>query len=218
VLEGLAGLRQVAAGGEARVEAPDGRPLVAQQFFAEAQDLDAQVAALHDLLGEPGVARQLRHDATPFGLRQAVALPERHQVLGRGELLHLIEGAAQVLLTVVGQFAVVEGGRRVGRQEQDVRQVVAPREPGGLEVQDRGDKQDAVEGNALLDQVAGEAGGPGGSVALPDQVQRRTPALVPPQVETDELPPPTRCRRAGSRTSCPTPPWPRGCSRSRPGR
>ncbi len=77
--------------------------------------------------------------------------------------------------------------RRVRRQVQHVRQVVAFRELRRLEIQDRGDEDDAVEGNALLDEGAGQAGRACRPVAFADQKQRRGPPVAACQVEADEL-------------------------------
>ena len=63
--------------GEARIE-PAGRPLLAaQQFLLEALGAHAEVGLLDVVLGEPGVAVQLRGDAVALVVAQLVPLGER---------------------------------------------------------------------------------------------------------------------------------------------
>ena len=69
------------AAGEAAVEPADRLPLVAQQLLGEALDLDAQVAALHVVRRQAGVARQPGGDLVPLRRRQPVALQQRLRVV-----------------------------------------------------------------------------------------------------------------------------------------
>ena len=82
------------------------------------------------------------------------------------------------LLEVVGQLLVIPRRGRVGGQEEDVRQVVRPPELERLEVEHRGDQDDAVERDPLVGEVARQARRAGRAVALADEVKRRGPASV----------------------------------------
>src|SRR5207248_11601623 len=85
------------------------------------------------------------------------------------------------------ELLVIPGDGRVGREEEDVGQVVAAGEARRLEVQDGRDEDDAVEGDAVLDEVAGKPRRARRPVTLADEEERRSPALVARQVEADEL-------------------------------
>src|SRR5260370_33810265 len=56
-----------------------------------------------------------------------------------------------------------------------------------LKVEHHAEQSYSVEGNALLRQIAGNAGGPGGAVAYSQQEERRSPALVTRDVLTNEF-------------------------------
>ena len=152
-------------------------------------DVHAQVREVEIAAIEPGVAGEPVQDGGALLRRQLVAERQGARVIAGGPRLDLGERGGQVaLLELGGQLLVVPGGGGVGRQVERVGQLVAAGEVGGLEVEDRGDQQDAVEGDArALDQIAREPRRARGAVALPHQEQRRGPALVAAQVEPDEL-------------------------------
>src|SRR5215218_9623162 len=79
------------------------------------------------------------------------------------------------------------GGGGVGRQKEEVGQVVAEGEASRLHVENAGDEDDTVEGHAALDQVAGQPRRAKGAVALADQEEGQAPAPVAGEVEADEL-------------------------------
>src|SRR5690242_847276 len=78
-------------------------------------------------------------------------------------------------------FAVVPGGRRVGRKEIDQRLVAL--EVG--EIEHGRDKGDAVELNARIEQRIGQTGSARGPVALTNDELRTVPALIFGQVALD---------------------------------
>ena len=171
-----------------RVEPAHGAALVPKQFLAEVLDLDAEVRAVEPRRVEAGVAREPLADRLALRRGQRVPLRERGRIVGRGELLDLVEdGAKGLRLQVGGELLVVPGRGRVRRKEERVGKVVSLREPGRLEVEDRRHEEDAVEGDALVDEVARETGGAGRAVALAHEEERRRPALVPREIEADEL-------------------------------
>src|SRR5581483_4205918 len=53
--------------------------------------------------------------------------------------------------------------------------------------QHRRNQHHAIEGNSLLDQIAGKPGGARGAIALADQEQWRVPAIIACEIEADEL-------------------------------
>jgi len=86
-----------------------------------------------------------------------------------------------------GELFVIPGDGGVGGQEEGVGQVVAAVEAGGLVLQDGGDEDDAVAGDAAVDEPAGKAGGAEGAVAFAGEVERRAPAVVLAEIEADEF-------------------------------
>ena len=95
-----------------------------------------------------------------------------------GPALDLLEDRRQAGPLEVGrQLVVIPGDCRVRRQVSQVRQVVALGEDESLEIEGAGDQDQAVEGDAPVDQVAGQPRGAGRAVALADQVERRGPAV-----------------------------------------
>ena len=103
---------------------------------------------------------------------EIAALGHGGPVFAEGEFAGFVDG----LLEVAFDFAVVVGDGGVGGEEKGVGEVVAFDEAGGLEVDDGADEDEALEGNAAFDQVAREAGGPGGAVAFSGQVEGGGPA------------------------------------------
>ena len=78
-----------------------------------------------------------------------------------------------------------DGG--VARQIQLVRQIVTGVGHQGLEIQDRGDQDDAVDGDAVgLGELVGQGGGARGAVAFADEINRGGPAAVFGEIESDE--------------------------------
>ena len=157
---------------------------------------DPQLVRL-DVVGlEPRVAGQPRRGLVPLIRREPVAAGEDRGILVVGPALDLLEHRRQAGLLQVGrQPVVVPGDRRVRGQVVQERQVVARAEDEPLEVEAQETRITSVEGDAVVDQVAGQPGGAGRAVALADQVERRRPAVVPGQVHPDELADATRCRR-----------------------
>src|SRR6266849_3135009 len=94
----------------------------------------------------------------------------------------------QIALQIRGQSFVVQGNRRIRREIQNVRKIVAGIELRRLEIQDRGNQNDAVQVHSVaLLQISGKPGRSCGSVAFPCQKFRRSPALVPRGVESNEI-------------------------------
>ena len=67
---------------------------------------------------------------------------------------------------------MVPGGGRIGGHEELEGEIVTLLEEYRAQVQGSRDEHDAVEGNALVDQVPGQAGGARRPVALPGQEER----------------------------------------------
>lgn len=82
---------------------------------------------------------------------------------------------------------MIPGGCGVGGQKEDVGEIVALLEQRGLEVEDRGDENNAVQGDTFFDEVACQPCGAGSAVTLSNKEKRRGPALVTCQVEADKL-------------------------------
>ena len=75
-------------------------------------------------------------------------------------------------------MVVPSGGGVAGELEREGDGVVVVDVEGG-EVEDGGDEEDAVEGDAgVVDEVLGQAGGAGGAVALAGEEFGGVPALV----------------------------------------
>ena len=185
----LLGAGLVADAREPRIVAADRPVLVREQFAGEGEDVDAQVALRNGGLGQAGERRQFLRQRSLVLRRQGVAEHERGCVFVLHELLGGLHRRAEIGRGErTAEFFVIPSGRGVGGQEELIRQVVALREAGGLEIHDRGDERDAVQVEAVaLLQVIGETRGARCAVAFTDQEFRRGPALVARSVEPDEV-------------------------------
>ena len=78
--------------------------------------------------------------------------------------------------------------RSVGRQIEDIRQVITSVEFRGLKIQDGRDQDDPIEIHAVaLLKVAGKACGARGAVAFASKELRRRPPLVARGIEPDKI-------------------------------
>ena len=185
---GRPGAQRVARrAGEARVQAADDLPFVAQQLGLEGRRRHPQVRLVDEVVREPGVAVQ-PVDHAGAGVRVERAAPEeRGGVLGERPLLDLGHQGVEFRRGARGQRVQVAGDDGVGRQVDDVGEVVARRELDRVELQDRGHEDDAVQVDVRALQVACEHRRAGRAVALAEQVAGRVPAVVLAQEAPDEL-------------------------------
>ena len=174
--------------GHARVEPAKEQALVLEEHRAEQLRVDAQVGLFDRVLAQAGVSRQaLDRLGAPRRL-QARAARQHRRVFIERPLLDFAQRLLKVPLKLGRELLVVEGGRGVARQVDQVGQVGAAAEAEGLEVEDRGDEDDAVEVDAVLvEQVLAQGRGPGRPVALAGQELGAGPALVAGRVKADEL-------------------------------
>jgi len=76
----------------------------------------------------------------------------------------------------------------VRRQIEDIRQVIAGVELGRLEIQDRGNQDDAIQIHAVaLLEIAGQTRSARGAIAFAGKKFRRRPALVACGIQPDEI-------------------------------
>src|SRR6185369_9491564 len=73
------------------------------------------------------------------------------------------------------------------RNQQNVRLVVTLGVFESLKAERGGEQRDAIERDALVREIAGDASRAGGSVALAEKEERRTPALVASEIQPDEF-------------------------------
>src|SRR5205823_5712361 len=99
---------------------------------------------------------------------------ERDRVVGRGPVFYFVQSFSQVCLQVGREFFVIPGDCGVGREEEYVGQVVAFGEARRLEIHDGRDEDDAVEGDAVFDEVARKTGGARRAVRFADEEERRS--------------------------------------------
>ena len=82
---------------------------------------------------------------------------------------------------------MIEDRDHVNKQIERIRQIITHGEADDLEVEDGAHEHDAVEGDALLHEVAREARGAGSAIALAHEEEGRRPTISTAQVETNEL-------------------------------
>jgi len=127
-------------------------------------------------------------DHAGAGVRVERAAPkQRGGVLGERPLLDFGHQGLEVRRGLLRQRVQVTRGDGVGRQVDDVGEVVAGRELDRVELQDRRDQDDAVQVDVRALQVAGEHRRPGRAVAFSEQEAGRIPAVVRAEETPDEL-------------------------------
>ena len=99
----------------------------------------------------------------------------------------LLPRLVHVLHQVGRQFLVITRNHGEGGNQQDVGLVVALGVFQRLEAERGREQGDAVERDALVREIAGDAGGARGSVTLAEEEERRTPALVAREIQPDEF-------------------------------
>ena len=173
--------------GEAGVQAADDLPLVAQQLGLEGRSRHPQVRLVEKVAREPGVAVQaVDHPGAGVRVERAAA-EQRGGVLRERPFLDFGHQGPEIRRGSLRQRVQVAGGDGVGRQVDDVGKVVAGCELDRVELQDRGDQDDAVQVDVRALQVAGEHRRAGRAVALAEQVAGRVPAVVCAEEPPDEL-------------------------------
>ena len=140
--------------------------------MGEGEDVNAQVVGVDYLFAQSGVAGKLVDNFLSFFRRDGVSLGEGQCVIVGGPLLYFLTGFVEILLELGCQFFVVGSNRGVAGEQQDIRLVIRFGPLQSLEVQDHGKQRDAVERDAALRKVAGDARGAGGAVTLSQQKQR----------------------------------------------
>ncbi len=158
--------------------------LGAQKLGPEAAGGDAQVNGTEKADAQSRVVVEFLKDRVHTRGTQAAALEECVGIRGPGEVFDLPDEWRK-MLGFDRKHMVVPGDRGIGGQIGDVADIRA--RPGIPVVQDRGQEDHPIAGNALALKIVDQIGRPGGSVAFTQKELGRVPAVVLAHVAPDEL-------------------------------
>src|SRR6185312_14733258 len=148
--------------------------------------LNAEIVFFNQLRLESGVRGKLRDDLLALFRRQIAALSKGLSVVIGAPLLHFLDGAIEIGGEFRHELFVVCGNHGVAGHDDLIGQIIQVAGHQGLEIEPDRKQGNAVDGDIAVDQMIGERRCAGGAVALTKQKQRRAPALVAREVETDK--------------------------------
>ena len=184
---GTARERVAGGAGEAGVEPADDAAFVPEQLRLEGGSGDAQVGLVEEVGAQAGVAVQLLdHPRAGFRVERPAG-EQRGRVFAERPGLDLGHERLEIVRRAAGEPVEVARRDRVGREVDDVGQVVAGGELDGVELQHHRDQHDPVQVHVGALQVAREHRRAGGAVAFAEQVAGRVPALVFAEEAPEEL-------------------------------
>src|ERR1041384_4903699 len=149
--------------------------------------VNAEVAFVNVSLAQAGIARQMVDYVLALLRSKSVAFGQRICIRTCRPLLDIRMQLVKILFILRGKLFVVPRRACVCGEKKNEWKIITRRAISGLKIQNAGNQHDAVECDAVLHQIAGESGGTRGAVAFSHHKERRCPALISAQVETNEF-------------------------------